>query len=93
VSRVWASQDLVWRGEVLLPYGRKHPSVSIVRDVTYPNMWRVRLPDGLLTDMVNRARARDAARSILRRILQREETSLEESPVSFAGETLVGSHP
>jgi hypothetical protein len=36
--------------------------VRVVPDETYPNMWRVRQPDGTLSDMVNRARAWDAAR-------------------------------
>lgn len=33
---------------------------SIERDATYPNMWRVRWPDGRLSDMVNLTRAKDA---------------------------------
>ena len=32
---------------------------GIVRDNRYPNMYRVVLPDGTLSDMVNLARARD----------------------------------
>lgn len=40
---------------------RKLTGFSIVQDETYPVMWRVRRPDGTLTDMVNRTRARDAA--------------------------------
>jgi hypothetical protein len=35
-----------------------------VPDDTYPGMWRVRLPDGKLSDMLNPTRARDAARTI-----------------------------
>lgn len=34
---------------------------GIVQDKQYPNMWRVRLPNGQLSDMVNRLRAKDAA--------------------------------
>jgi hypothetical protein len=42
----------------------------IVPDEKYPAvMWRVRLPDGRLTDMVNRTRAKDAAISIALSIL------------------------
>jgi hypothetical protein len=37
---------------------------SIEPDFKYPNMWRVRLPNGKLSDMVNQTRARDAARSL-----------------------------
>jgi hypothetical protein len=38
--------------------------LRIVRDKTYPTMWRVELPDGTLTDMCNLARAKDAALDI-----------------------------
>jgi len=39
--------------------------VRIVPDEKYPTvMWRVERPDGTLTDMVNRARAKDAAITI-----------------------------
>jgi hypothetical protein len=40
--------------------------VTIVRDSKWPNMWRVRLPNGQLTDMLNLTRAKDAARSLAR---------------------------
>ena len=39
------------------------------RDERYHNMWRVRLPDASLSDMVNWTRAREVAR-ILRRELE-----------------------
>jgi hypothetical protein len=35
--------------------------VHVVPDATYPNMWRVQWPDGLLSDMVNLSRANDDA--------------------------------
>jgi hypothetical protein len=35
--------------------------VTIERDGEYPELWRVRLADGHLTDMVNLSRAKDAA--------------------------------
>ena len=45
--------------------GRCYPGgVSVVADAVYPGMYRVRMPDGTLTDMVNRARAWDAARML-----------------------------
>ena len=45
--------------------GRRYPGgVSVVPDGTYANMWRVRHPDGTLSDMVNRARAWEAARML-----------------------------
>jgi hypothetical protein len=33
----------------------------IVPDKTYPGMWRVLRPDGSLSDMVNKTRAKDVA--------------------------------
>ena len=46
---------------------RERGGVTIVQDPDWPNMWRVRLPNGQLTDMVNLTRANDAARSLSRR--------------------------
>jgi len=37
----------------------------VVPDNKYPTMWRVRSPDGALSDMVNRTRAKDAAMALL----------------------------
>ena len=37
------------------------PSRIFVPDKTYPGMWRVVRPDGSLSDMVNKSRAKDAA--------------------------------
>jgi hypothetical protein len=41
--------------------------ITLVRDPDWPNMWRLRLPNGQLTDRVNSTRAKDAARSPSRR--------------------------
>jgi hypothetical protein len=37
--------------------------ITLVRDTDWPNMWRLRRPNGQLSDMVNLTRAKDAARS------------------------------
>jgi hypothetical protein len=42
----------------------KRKLLQIERDAAYPQMWRVRLPDGSLSDMVNLARAKEAALDI-----------------------------
>jgi len=34
---------------------------SVVTDAVYPNMWRIDLGDGALSDLVNLTRAKDAA--------------------------------
>lgn len=45
-----------------LYYGSsEHPCAEVVADPTWPRMWRVRRPDGRLSDMANLSRARDAA--------------------------------
>jgi hypothetical protein len=41
---------------------------TIVPDKTWPGMWRVRMPDGHLTDMVNLTRAKDAAVALSRAV-------------------------
>jgi len=53
-------RDAVWRGNDLIY--RHRVVASIVPDPKWPQMYRVRLPDGRVTDMVNLSRARDAAR-------------------------------
>ena len=66
---------LTWRGDELFRQGSRHPVLCIERDGTYPSMWRVRRPDGSLSDMANRTRAKDAALSIALRHLRGGETS------------------
>jgi hypothetical protein len=39
---------------------RVSPPSGIVPDATYPDMYRLRLPAGALSDMVNLTRAKDA---------------------------------
>jgi hypothetical protein len=55
-------RDAVWKGNDLIFHGRV--VASVVLDAKWPRLWRVRLPDGHTTDMVNLSRARDAARSL-----------------------------
>jgi hypothetical protein len=52
---------LQWKGDGLHLDGKGRGVVRIVPDKTYADMWRVELPDSRLSDMVNRARAKDAA--------------------------------
>jgi hypothetical protein len=62
--------DLSWRGNDVYCGNRKLCSVE--KDTTYDTMWRIRTPDGKLSDMVNLSRAREAARSHSLAILNRE---------------------
>jgi len=51
---VWRSNDLIFRRRIV---------ASIAPDLTWPDMWRVKIDDRL-TDMANRVRARDAAMAL-----------------------------
>lgn len=62
ISGKWA-----WKGDRLWLNGR-YSKFSVVPDAKYPTMWRVRFPDGTLSDMVNRTRAKDAALTLLGRL-------------------------
>jgi hypothetical protein len=58
------NKNLSWKGDELFVVGRRKPVLRIVPDARYPTMWRVQRPDGSLSDMANRTRAKDAARSV-----------------------------
>jgi hypothetical protein len=65
-------QDLTWdRRQLRLLSNRSLLLASIEPDQIWPGMWRVRLPDGYLTDMVNLSRAEDAAASLALSVLNR----------------------
>ena len=56
------SNQLTWRtienGFALHRWQTKTPLLHVVPDTVYPGMWRVRSPDGRLTDMANLTRVR-----------------------------------
>jgi hypothetical protein len=53
--------DLFWKDNNLYRLGSKQALLSIVPDAKYPDiMWRVDRPDGSLSSMANRTRAKDA---------------------------------
>jgi hypothetical protein len=61
--REYRSRDLKWDGrELRLKTGRL--LATIEPDGTWLGMFRVRLPDDRVTDMVNLSRAKDAAISL-----------------------------
>jgi hypothetical protein len=55
---------------------------SITPDIKYPSMWRVRYPDGSLSDIVNLTRARDGARCLALAVLNTRETRVAASPIA-----------
>ena len=85
MARVFGSRELNWKGDQLYCGNRR--LLRIVPDQKYPGvMWRVELPDGSLTDMVNRTRAKDAAVAIGLRILNGQETCPPSVSVRFSGD-------
>ena len=56
---------LNWKFEdgshVLYRQGSRAPVLCVVPDKTYPAMWRIKTKAGVLSDMVNLSRAKDAA--------------------------------
>jgi hypothetical protein len=65
--RTYNSHALSWRGNDLRCAGKT--IAGITPDQTYAGMWRVVRPDGRLSDMVNKTRAKDAATAIALSIL------------------------
>jgi len=62
-NRIYGLQDIRWEGHRLrLLTGQLLATVE--PDTQWAGMYRVRLPNGHLTDMVNLARAKDAAVSL-----------------------------
>jgi hypothetical protein len=71
---------LRWQGDTLC-HGRRK-LVTIIQDQNHPTMWRIRLPHGSLTDMVNRTRAKDAAQAIALAVLSSAQTPVEAAPAA-----------
>jgi hypothetical protein len=75
MATTFASKRLRWRENSLHLDGKGHALIQIVSEERYAGMWRVRLPDGRLTDMLNRTRAKDAAVSLALAWLNRREAA------------------
>jgi hypothetical protein len=65
---------LIWGGNSLYMSGRRKPLAGIMPDGKWPRMWRVKYPDGTLSDMVNLSRAKDAALAAVARTQEVRET-------------------
>jgi hypothetical protein len=61
--RVYGCQDIRWEGHRLRLVSGRHLAI-IEPDNRYAGMYRVRLPDGRVTDITNISRAKDAAVSL-----------------------------
>src|SRR5262249_15332898 len=70
---MYDTSKLSWKkrqeGWALYCEGRSGPVLHVVPDPTHPNMWRIRRPDGSLSDMANLTWARDGALTVALRIL------------------------
>ena len=68
--RVCSRRDLIWDDKQLRLHSiRGRVLAAIEPDREWPGMWRVRMPDGHLTDTVNLPRAKDAAASLALTVL------------------------
>ena len=70
-------QDGTWSLHV---EGRRGAVLDVVRDEAHPQMWRIRHPDGRLSDTVNLSRAKDAAISVALGLLNRSPESTPVTP-------------
>jgi hypothetical protein len=61
------SRDAVWKGHRL--FLRGDLLATVVPDNDWPGLWRVHLPDGHVSDMVNLTRAKDAAVALAAAVL------------------------
>src|SRR5689334_6850730 len=55
IGHIFSRLDLNWRrgGEVWVVRYRSRVLLQVVPDLTHPGIWRVRHPDGRLSDLVN----------------------------------------
>jgi hypothetical protein len=99
IGAVVGGDRLRWRttenGAALYHGQRKRPLALIEPDAEWEGMYRVRLPDGRLSDMVNLTRAKDAALSIALQALNSgpQERAQEHSLCANAGARYLGSSP
>jgi hypothetical protein len=56
--------DMHWKG-LSLYLGTKKQDVTVLPDPLYPKMFRLRRPDGSMSDLANLARIKDAAMVIV----------------------------
>jgi hypothetical protein len=64
--------ELRWRG-LALYLGRRATGFVVVLDPVHAHMWRVRYPDGQLSDLLNLSRAKDAAVGLALAVLNGNE--------------------
>jgi hypothetical protein len=72
-THVYSTSDLSWKkcpdGWALYCVGLSRPVLYVVPDQTYSKMWRIKHPDGGLSDMANLTWVRDGALTVALRVL------------------------
>jgi hypothetical protein len=85
----YGSADLTWRklanAWALYCIGRSGPIVHVVPDATNPGMWRIKHPNGRLSDMANITWAKDGAIAVALRVLDTCRTDEGMGPVAERG--------
>ena len=74
MAMVYGLNRLKWQGDKLTIDNRRWSGAQIVPDAKWPKMWRVEYPRGVLSDMANHARAKDAAARMVLANLNTQET-------------------
>jgi hypothetical protein len=100
-GHIYGRKDFTWHehpdGWALHAVGHQSAIVHIVPDGTWPGMWRIRHPDGQLSDMANLTRARDGAIAVAMRLLdprkRGEQRAPAASPIRVPGRAGIYPHP
>jgi hypothetical protein len=72
--RVCSRRDLVWDDKQLRLHSVCGSVLAAIEpDREWPGMWRVRMPDRHLTDMLNLSRAKDAAAPLTLTVLNKHQ--------------------
>jgi hypothetical protein len=72
---VYGRNNFVWDGLTLRVGKRGKVVAQVVPDPDFQRMYRVRLPDGHLSDMCNLTRAKDAALSLAAAAIDKREAA------------------
>jgi hypothetical protein len=100
-GHIYGRNDFTWAehpdGWSLHAIGHRSAVVHVVPDGVWPGMWRVRHPDGQLSDMANLSWAKDGAIAVAMRLLdprkRGEQHARISSPLSETEQASVDHRP
>lgn len=72
MTTILRTSDFVWRGLSLLLGRTRKPTLTLVQDAHYPDLYRIRYPNGWTSTLANLTRAKDAAYGHARHLLAQE---------------------